>query len=62
MAIQMDTFKIEPLQPNLGIYHADDIRIRIKGYKPIGQSVPKGINFKGTYFDGYPQIVKNEGS
>ena len=62
MAIQVDTFKIEPFQPNLGIYHADDIRIRIKGYKPIGQSVPKGINFKGTYFEGYPQIVKNEGS
>ena len=54
--------KIKHSQPNLNIYRGDDIRIRVKGYKPVGQPVPYGTNVKGVYFDGYPQLVKQEGS
>jgi uncharacterized protein len=44
------------------IYHGDDIRPRLKDYKPFSQSVPYGTDIKGVYFEGYPQIVKKEGS
>jgi uncharacterized protein len=44
------------------IYHADEIRPRIKGFKPAAQPVTFGTNVKGVYFDGYPQIVKNQES
>lgn len=57
MAIQ-----IQPAQPNLHIYRGDDIRVRPKGYKPVGQPIPPGTEVKGVYFDGYPQIVKQEES
>jgi hypothetical protein len=54
--------KVKHAQPNLQIYRADDIRIRVKGYYPLGEPVPYGTDVKGVYFDGYPQIVKQEGS
>ena len=54
--------KIKHAQPNLHIYHSDDITIRVKGYKHIAQVIPYGTDVKGVYFDGYPQIVKKEGS
>ena len=44
------------------VYHGDDIRPRLKGYKPFSQEVPYGTDVKGRFFDGYPQIVKKEGS
>ena len=44
------------------IYKGDSIRITVKGLDPIGQPVPYGTNVKGVYFDGYPQVVKEEGS
>ena len=62
MPTQDKPFKIEPYQPNLVVYRSDDIAIRVKGYKPVGQPVPAGTDVKGVYFDGYPQIIKEEGS
>ena len=50
------------LNPNLHVYRSDDVRMRLKGYKPVGQPVPYGTAVKGVYFNGYPQIVKKEGS
>jgi len=44
------------------IYSGDSARITIRGYAPTAQIVPYGTNTKGTYFDGYPQIIKQEGS
>lgn len=44
------------------IYHGDDIRPMLKNYKPVAQSVPSGTDVKDVLFDGYPQIVKEEGS
>lgn len=44
------------------IYHADDIRPRLKDYRPQAQPIPYGTNIQGVYFDGYPQITKEEGS
>ena len=44
------------------IYSGDSVRLTIKGYVPSPQSVPHGTNVKGVYFDGYPQIVKQEAS
>lgn len=54
--------KIKHVQPNLRIYNGNEITVRVKGYKPVGQPVPYGTDVKGVYFDGYPQIVKQEGS
>ena len=54
--------KIKYAQSNLHVYRSDDVRMRLKGYKPVGQPVPYGTSVKGVYFDGYPQIVKKEGS
>ena len=54
--------KIEALQPNLKVYHSDDIAPKPKGLKVFGQRVPKGTDVKGAYFDGYPQIIKEEES
>jgi len=53
---------VTPLQPNLKVYRADEIKIRIKGYKPSPERLPPGTRVKGMYFNGYPQIVKSEGS
>jgi predicted acyl esterase len=54
--------KVKHAQPNLHIYRGDDMRVRVKGYRPVAQPVPDGTNVKGVYFDGYPQIIKKEGS
>jgi putative CocE/NonD family hydrolase len=54
--------KVKHAQPNLSIFHSDDITIRVKGYKHAAQPIPFGTDVKGVYFDGYPQIVKQEGS
>ena len=48
--------------PPVSIYHGDSIKITIKGYVPTGHPVPYGTNVKGVLFDGYPQLVKEEGS
>ena len=48
--------------PPVSIYDGDSVKVTIKGYTPAGQPVPYGTNVKGVYFDGYPQIVKEEGS
>ena len=44
------------------IYKGNSLRITVKGLDPVGQPVPYGTDVKGVYFDGYPQIVKKEGS
>jgi predicted acyl esterase len=44
------------------IYCGDSLRVRIKDYKPFPQTVPYGTNVQGIYFDGYPQLIKQEGS
>ena len=44
------------------IYHGDEVRPRLKDYKPFGQPIPHGTDVKGIYFDGYPQVIKQEGS
>jgi putative CocE/NonD family hydrolase len=62
MAIQVKPLKIQPVQPNLVIYRGNDIRVRVKGYKPLGQRVPVDTDVRGVYFDGYPQIIKQEES
>jgi hypothetical protein len=42
------------------IYHADEIRPRLKNYKPFPQAVASDAKVKGIYFDGYPKIVKHD--
>ncbi len=44
------------------VYRADEIRPRLKNYKPFPQSVAPDARVKRVFFDGYPQIVKHEGS
>ena len=44
------------------IYSGDSVKVTIKGYVPLPQAVPYGSDIKGVFFDGYPQIVKQEGS
>jgi predicted acyl esterase len=44
------------------IYHADEIRPRLKSDRPFPQAVDPDTKVEGVYFDGYPQIVKHEGS
>ena len=44
------------------IYCGDSLRVRIKDYEPFPQTVPYGMNVQGIYFDGYPQLIKQEGS
>jgi len=56
------TINVEPVQPNLEIYRGNDIIMRVKGYKPMGQRVKPGTDVKGVLFDGYPQIIKEEES
>jgi predicted acyl esterase len=46
----------------VSIYHGDEIRPRLKNYKPFPQPVASGTDVRGVYFDGYPQIVKHQGS
>jgi len=44
------------------IYRGDEIRPRLKDYKPSAHAIPYGMDFQGAYFDGYPQIIKREAS
>jgi len=46
----------------ISIYQGDEIRPRLKGHKRVSQAIPYGTDVKGVYFDGYPQIVKQEAS
>ena len=44
------------------IFSGDSIKVTLKGYVPSPHAVPYGTDVTGVYFDGYPQIVKQEGS
>ncbi|MBN2033396.1 MAG: CocE/NonD family hydrolase [Deltaproteobacteria bacterium] len=44
------------------VYLGDSIRYNIKDYRPIPVRIPYGAEVEGSLFDGYPQLVKNEGS
>jgi len=46
------------------VYSGDSFSIRVpeKTDVPVAESVPYGTDVTGVYFDGYPQIVKEEGS
>jgi putative CocE/NonD family hydrolase len=45
------------------IFQGDSLRLMIPGYEPSAQRVEYGAkNVEGAYFDGYPQIVKQEAS
>ncbi len=46
----------------VSIFSGDSVAHRIKGYEPVAEAVPYGTDVEGRYFDGYPQIVKDEGS
>ena len=55
--VNRETTSTEPT-----IYSGDDISIRVTGDAPTAVQVPYGTDVKGVFFDGYPQIVKQEGS
>ncbi len=44
------------------IFSGDSIKVTLKDYWPSPHPVPYGTDVTGVYFDGYPQIVKQEGS
>ena len=44
------------------IYSGDSVKVRVQGHVPSPSPVPYGTDVEGVYFDGYPQIVKEEGS
>jgi predicted acyl esterase len=44
------------------IYSGDSINVRVRDYVPSPHPVPSGRDVNGVYFDGYPQMVKEEGS
>jgi len=44
------------------IFSGDGYRLTVKDLDPVGESIPYGTDVKGVYYDGYPQIVKQEGS
>lgn len=44
------------------VYHGDSVRIRLKDYVPAAQLVPYDTDIQGMYFDGYPQLLKQEAS
>lgn len=48
--------------PRVSVYKGDEINAAIKGYVPKPERVPEGSNIQGVYFDGYPQIIKEEES
>ncbi len=50
------------LNTRASVYNGDSVRVRVKDYEPVAQPVPYGSNVDSVYFDGYPQIVKREGS
>ena len=49
-------------QDRMSVFVLDSIAHRIKGFEPVAEAVPYGTDVKGVYFDGYPQIVKENGS
>ena len=46
----------------VSIFSGDSVEHRIKGFEPVAEVVPYGTEVEGKYFDGYPQILKEEGS
>jgi uncharacterized protein len=50
------------LNNKVSVYNGDSVRVTVKGYKPVAQPIPYGTEVKGVYFDGYPQLVKQEES
>lgn len=44
------------------VYSGDSVRVRIPECEPFPTAVGYGTNVQGLYFNGYPQIVKHEGS
>lgn len=44
------------------VYKADLVRLMVPGLEPKAEIVPYGVDVEGKYFDGYPQLVKAEGS
>jgi putative CocE/NonD family hydrolase len=44
------------------IYKADSIRLKVAGVQPEPEAVAYGTPVDGVLFDGYPQIVKDQGS
>jgi hypothetical protein len=44
------------------IYNGDSARLTVKGYVPSAQPIPYGTSTNGIFFDGYPQLIKQEGS
>lgn len=49
-------------QDRMSVFVLDSIAHKIKGFEPVAEAVPYGTDVDGVYFDGYPQIVKEEGS
>ena len=52
----------EPPTPRITIYNGDEIRpiLPLSENWPVAEPVPYGTDVEGVYFDGYPQIVKEE--
>ena len=48
--------------PPADTYSGDSVKVRVQGHVPSPSPVPYGTDVEGVYFDGYPQIVKEEGS
>ena len=44
------------------VFSGDEYRLTVKGLDPKGVVVPYGDDVKGMYYEGYPQIVKQESS
>jgi len=44
------------------IYDGDDVAVRIKDYIAFNEPVPYGTDVDGVLFNGYPMIIKKEGS
>ena len=61
VGISIKSLAAETVTP-VSIYDGDSFKVTIKGYVPSGQPVPYGTNVMGMYFDGYPQLVKEEES
>lgn len=44
------------------IYNGNDLKFIIEGYTAKPQQIPFGTDIEGVFFDGYPQLIKEEGS
>ena len=44
------------------IYRSDELKFIQENYTAQPQKIPYGTDVEGVYFDGYPQIIKEEGS